>query len=157
LLEVGPINLSPPLQPDGTPSAQRARDYFQRALDGEPQVFEWMHRDSFGKDLICEVRQVRMPSGSRRLVRGSIADISERKRTERVAAAEREVFEQLTSNAPLQEVLASITRLIESVGVGTVSSVSMLGDDGLAFLYMVAPRLADKLRAVLERSAIDIR
>jgi diguanylate cyclase (GGDEF)-like protein/PAS domain S-box-containing protein len=157
LLQVGPVDLSPPLQPDGTPSAQRAREYFQRALEGEPQVHEWMHRDSFGKELICEVRLVRMPSGSHRLVRGSIADISERKRTERVAAAERQVFEQLTSNAPLEEVLASITRLIESVGVGTVCSVSMLADDGLAFTSMVAPRLPEKLRAVLERSAIDIR
>ncbi|MEA3180491.1 MAG: hypothetical protein QOI59_4014 [Gammaproteobacteria bacterium] len=157
LLQVGPVDLSPPLQPDGTPSAERSREYVQRALDGEPQVHEWMHRDSFGKDLICEVRLVRMPSGSRRLVRGSIADISDRKRTERVAAAERQVFEQLTSNAPLEEVLASITRLIESVGIGTVCSVSMLADDGLAFLSMVAPRLPEKLRAVLERSAIDIR
>jgi diguanylate cyclase (GGDEF)-like protein/PAS domain S-box-containing protein len=157
LLEVGPIDLSPPNQPDGAASAQKARDYVQRALDGEPQVHEWMHRDSFGKDLICEVRLVRMPSGSRRLVRGSIADISERKRTERVAAAEREVFEQLTSNSPLQDVLASITRLIESVGIGTVCSVSILADDASAFLYMVAPRLGDKVRAVLEKSAIDIR
>src|SRR5262249_54967019 len=157
LLEVGPVDLSPPLQPDGSPSAEKAREYVQGALEGEPQVHEWMHRDSFGKDLICEVRLVRMPSGSRRLVRGSIADISERKRTERVAAAEREVFEQLTSNAPLQEVLASITRLIESVGVGTVCSVSMLADDGSAFLYMVAPHLADKLRGVLEKSPSAIR
>ena len=157
LLQVGPVDLSPPLQPDGTPSAERVREYVQRALEGEPQVHEWMHRDSFGKDLICEVRLVRMPSGSQRLVRGSIADISDRKRTERVAAAERQVFEQLTSNAPLEEVLASITRLIESVGIGTVCSVSMLADDGLAFSSMVAPRLPEKLRAVLERSAIDIR
>ena len=157
LLQVGPVDLSPPLQPDGTPSAQRAREYLQRALEGQPQVFEWMHRDSFGKNLICEVRLVRMPSGGLRLVRGSIADISDRKRAERIAAAEREVFEQLTSNAPLQEVLASITRVIESVGVGTVCSVSMLADDGLSFSYMVAPRLPDKLRALLERSPIDIR
>ena len=157
LLQVGPVDLSPPLQPDGTPSAERVRDYVQRALEGEPQVHEWMHRDSFGKDLICEVRLVRMPSGNKRLVRGTIADISDRKRTERVAAAEREVFEQLTSNAPLEEVLASITRLIESVGVGTVCSVSMLADDGPAFASMVAPRLPENLRAVLERSAIDIR
>jgi diguanylate cyclase (GGDEF)-like protein/PAS domain S-box-containing protein len=157
LLKVGPVDLSPPFQPDGSPSAQRAREYVQRALEGEPQVHEWMHRDSFGRDLICEVRLVRMPSGGLRLVRGSIADISERKRAERVAAAEREVFEQLTSNAPLPVVLASITRLIESVGVGTVCSVSMLSDDGLAFAYMVAPRLPEKLRVVLERSPIDIR
>jgi diguanylate cyclase (GGDEF)-like protein/PAS domain S-box-containing protein len=157
LLQVGPAELSPPLQPDGTPSAERVREYVQRALEGEPQVYEWMHRDSFGKDLICEVRLVRMPSGSHRLVRGSIADISDRKRMERVAAAERQVFEQLTSNASLEEVLASIARLIESVGIGTVCSVSMLADDGSAFSAMVAPRLPEKLRAVLERSAIDIR
>ena len=52
---------------------------------------------------------------------------------------------------PLEEVLASITRLIESVGIGTVCSVSTLADDGLAFSSMVAPRLPEKLRAVLER------
>lgn len=157
LLQVGPVEMSPPLQPDGTPSAQRAREFVKRALDGEPQVHEWMHRDSFGKDLICEVRLVRMPSGSQRLVRGSISDISDRKRTERVAAAERDVFEQLTSDSPLQSVLTSITRLIETVGVGTVCSVSLLKEDGRSFSYMVAPHLPDGLRSVLESSAIDIR
>lgn len=157
LLEIGPVDLSPSSQPDGSLSADGARDYFQRALDGEPLVHEWMYRDSFGKELICDVRLVRMPSGSRRLIRGSITDISDRKRTERVAAVEREVFEQLTSNAPLQEVLASITRLLESVSAGAVCSVSLLTDDGAAFLYMVAPHLEDKLRAVLEKSGIDIR
>jgi PAS domain S-box-containing protein len=32
LLHVGPVDLSPPFQPDGTPSAQRAREYVQRAF-----------------------------------------------------------------------------------------------------------------------------
>jgi diguanylate cyclase (GGDEF)-like protein/PAS domain S-box-containing protein len=157
LLEVGPVDLSPPVQPDGERSAVRAREYVQRALDGEQQVHEWLHRDASGKEISCEVRLVRLPSGGRRLVRGSIADISDRKRAERVAAAEREVFRQLTGNASLQEVLTSITRLIESVGVGTVCSVSLLAEDGLSFSSMVAPRLADKLRAQLEHSSIDIR
>ncbi|HUI58610.1 MAG TPA: PAS domain S-box protein [Steroidobacteraceae bacterium] len=157
LLQVGPVDLSPPHQPDGAASAERAREYIQRALDGEPQVFEWLHRDAFGKEIICEVRLVRLPSETRRLVRGSIADISDRKRAERVAAAEHEVFQQLSGNAPLPQVLASITRLIESVGVGTVCSVSLLAEDGQSFSHIVAPRLSEKLRAVLERSPIDIR
>ncbi len=157
LLQVGPLDVSPALQLDGTPSAVRARENVQRALDGEQHTHEWLCRDASGKEIICEVRLVRLPSGERRLVRGSIADISERKRAERVAAAEREVLRQLTGNAPLQEVLVSITRLIETVGIGTVCTVSMLAEDGLSFAYMVAPRLPDKLRAILERSAIDIR
>jgi len=157
LLQVGPIDLSPATQPDGVPSGQRAREYIQRALDGEQLVFEWAHCDAHRKEIICEVRLVRLPSGSRRLVRGSIADISERKRAERLAAAEREVLQQLTGNAPLPQVLASITSLIESVSIGTRSSVSLLADDGQSFSYMVAPALPQKLQALLERSVIDIR
>src|SRR5580698_8472093 len=120
LLQVGAVERSPTLQPDGTLSAQLARTYTQQALAGQPQVYEWVLYDGFGKEITCEVRLVRLPSGSRRLVRGSIADISERKRAERVAAAEREVFAQLTANAPLSEVLASITRLLEPVGMGVI-------------------------------------
>jgi len=157
LLEMGPVELSPPQQPDGAPSGERARAYIQEALEGGSPVFEWSHRNAAGREIVCEVRLVRLPSGSRRLVRGSIADISERKRTERVAAAEREVFEQMTRNAPLPQVLAAVTSLVESVGVGTVCSVSVLAEGGGAFAYMVAPQVPDPMRAALERASIDIR
>jgi diguanylate cyclase (GGDEF)-like protein/PAS domain S-box-containing protein len=157
LLAVGPIELSPPLQPDGAPSDQRARTYIQQALDGAVPVFEWAHYDGAGGEIMCEVRLVRLPSGNRRLVRGSIADISERKRTERVVLAERKVFEQITRNAPLPEVLASITRFIESAGVGTVSSVSVLADHRQWFDYMVAPQVPESMRTALEHARVDIR
>jgi diguanylate cyclase (GGDEF)-like protein/PAS domain S-box-containing protein len=128
LLKVGAVERSPPTQPDGTDSAQLAKLYTQKALAGESQVYEWVLYDGFGKEITCEVRLVRLPSGSRRLVRGSIADISERKRAERVAVAEREVFAKLTANAPWSEVLASIARLIEPVGVGVIQLAD--GDTG---------------------------
>ncbi|HEX4648305.1 MAG TPA: PAS domain S-box protein, partial [Steroidobacteraceae bacterium] len=44
LLEVGPVELSPPLQPDGAPSGERALAFIQQALAGESPVFEWSHR-----------------------------------------------------------------------------------------------------------------
>jgi len=157
LLAVGPLELSPPQQPDGAPSEQRAAAYIQQALDGAVPAFEWAHYDGARNEVICEVRLVRLPSGNRRLVRGSIADISERKRTERMALAERKVFEQITRNAPLPEVLASITRFIESAGVGTVSSVSVLADDRQGFAYMVAPQLPEVLRTALEHARVHIR
>ena len=157
LLAVGPIELSPPQQPDGFPSEQRARAYIQQALDGAVPVFEWAHYNGAGGQVICEVRLVRLPSGNRRLVRGSIADISERKRIERTALAERKVFEEITRNAPLPEVLASITHFIESAGVGTASSVSVLADHRQWFAYMVAPQLPEALRAALEQARGHIR
>jgi diguanylate cyclase (GGDEF)-like protein/PAS domain S-box-containing protein len=157
LLSVGPIDLSPPVQPDGSLSREQSRLRVDRALDGEPQMFEWLHRDAFGKEIMCDVRLVRLPSGSRRLVRGSITDISERKRQESAATAEHAVFEKLTGNAPLPAVLESIARLIESECVGTTCSVSVLTSDGRGFDYMVAPRLPEQLRSALTRAPVDIR
>jgi len=157
LLELGPVDLSPTHQPDGAPSAERARAYIEQALGGGSPVFEWAHRNAAGRDIMCEVRLVRLPSGSRRLVRGSIADISERKRNERAAAAEREVFEQVTRNASLPQVLASITSVVESAGVGTLCSVSVLAEGGRGFAFLVAPQMDNALRRGLERASIDVR
>ncbi|MGC8519316.1 MAG: EAL domain-containing protein [Steroidobacteraceae bacterium] len=77
--------------------------------------------------------------------------------TERVARAEREVFEQLTANVPLAQALSSVTHFIESVGVGTLGAISVLAAEGHSFAYVVAPKMSAALRAALERSAIDIR
>jgi diguanylate cyclase (GGDEF)-like protein/PAS domain S-box-containing protein len=81
LLRIGPVGASPPLQPDGRPSAESAAEHIERALLGGAPVFEWTHRHADGRDLVCEVRLVRLP-GAGRLVRGSIADITERKQSQ---------------------------------------------------------------------------
>src|SRR5579863_10459591 len=157
LLATGPVELSPPQQPDGAPSEQRAIAYIRQALHGDVPVFEWSHYDAAGEERVCEVRLVRLPSGNRRLVRGSIADISDRKRNERINAAERKVFEELTRNAPLAEVFASITRFVESAVRHTVASVSMLDRERRSFAYIVAPQLPVALKAALEHAGVDIR
>jgi diguanylate cyclase (GGDEF)-like protein/PAS domain S-box-containing protein len=157
LLTMGPVSLSPPVQPDGSASEGRAHVYVERALEGEVQQFEWAHRDAAGREIMCEVRLVCLPSGNRRLVRGSIADISQRKRAERVAAAERAVFEQMTRAAPLPEVLAAITVFAESAIAGATAGIGLLAGDGKSFASLSAPRLDSTLRAALERTRIGIR
>jgi PAS domain S-box-containing protein len=82
LLKVGPIEVSPPVQPDGRSSYEAAHDYLNRAMAGENPVFEWTHRSAYGKDIPCEIRLVRLPAAGRNLVRGSITDITERKQVE---------------------------------------------------------------------------
>jgi diguanylate cyclase (GGDEF)-like protein/PAS domain S-box-containing protein len=98
---------------------------------------------------------------SMRLMADEAAELAYRAReselTERVALAERAVFERLTGNAPLSDVLASITRFIESVGVGTACTISMLNPETLAFSYIVGPRLPAALRRVLEGGSANIR
>jgi PAS domain S-box-containing protein len=82
LLQMHPANVSPPLQPDGRSSHEAAKEKIQEALDGGMPVFEWWHVNAAGDLLPCEVRLVRLPDAQRRLVRGSIVDITERKRAE---------------------------------------------------------------------------
>ncbi len=82
LLCVGPVEVSPPFQPDGRPSLQVATAEIEKALRNDTPRFKWTHRDAAGQEIPCEISLVRLPSSSRILVRGSITDISERKRAE---------------------------------------------------------------------------
>lgn len=82
LLKSSPGQLSPAIQPGGKFSADLARQKTLDALEGETPVFEWIHCNSEGVEFPCEVRLVRMPSEGKKVVRGSILDITERRRTE---------------------------------------------------------------------------
>src|SRR5688572_14271460 len=76
LLTRDPVALSPPTQPDGRPSSEAARECIRQALDGETPAFEWIHSSASRPNIRCEVRLVRLPAKGRRLVRGSIIDIT---------------------------------------------------------------------------------
>ncbi|MFQ5577415.1 MAG: PAS domain S-box protein, partial [Anaerolineae bacterium] len=80
LLQTGLVELSPPVQPDGRSSPDVVGQMIERTLAGETPAFEWVHRNAQGRDIECEVRLVRLPFARRKLVRGSITDISFRKR-----------------------------------------------------------------------------
>ena len=83
LLKSGPAKISPANQPDGRPSEWAAAEYVRRAMNGEPPSFEWICRNSRGEEFPVEVHLARLPSPNRRLVRGSILDITERHRAEK--------------------------------------------------------------------------
>lgn len=76
------FDLSPNKQADGQLSVEVGPLYLQRAMNGETPVFEWLNRDSKGRQIPCEVRLVRMP-GEPVLIRASVTDISERQRYQR--------------------------------------------------------------------------
>ncbi|MBC7948597.1 MAG: PAS domain S-box protein, partial [Chitinophagaceae bacterium] len=80
LLKLGPVDVSPQYQPDGRLSADVAAQRIGEAIHGQKPVFEWTHCDSTGAAIPCEVWLVRLPSDKRILIRGSLVDISERKR-----------------------------------------------------------------------------
>jgi diguanylate cyclase (GGDEF)-like protein/PAS domain S-box-containing protein len=157
LLASGPEQISPLHQLDGTASFGVARGYIDRALAGETPVFEWVHCDSSGQILPCEVRFVRLPSSNLRLIRASITDITKRKRADAIAAGERRVFEKIAANAPLWSVLESIAEVIERVMIGSFCSIDLLDREHQRLTFGVAPSLPREFVVAMDGAPIGIR
>lgn len=82
LLAAGIEDLAPVLQADGRPSDAVIRELTRQTLVGEAPIVEWTIQGLHGKRMTVELRLVRLPSASRNLLRGSLIDISERRRLE---------------------------------------------------------------------------
>jgi diguanylate cyclase (GGDEF)-like protein/PAS domain S-box-containing protein len=137
------------------------RDLLQAGTDagsGEqgPRVFEWLFRRSSGATVVTEVRLIPL-TGAAGLVRASITDITERKRSQTIMAGERNVFERIAADAPLQEVLAATVTLAESICADYVVSIGRLGHDGRSFVEVIGARVPVALRAADEGTVIDVR
>ena len=87
LLQVGPLELSPPTQADGSPSVDVAGSRIAAALSGESPAFEWLHTHASGEILECEVRLLHLPHPEHRWVRGSILNIADEARPARERTA----------------------------------------------------------------------
>jgi len=79
LRSLGPIDISPPVQPDGRESRAVAPTYLHEAIAGGRPVFEWTHRTLAGREFPCEVTLVKLPDPERTLIRGSINDTTARR------------------------------------------------------------------------------
>ena len=156
LLASGPDKISPLRQSDGTPSFGVPRGYIDGALAGGAPVFEWIHCDALGQNIPCEVRFVRLPSSSGRLIRASITDITERKRSDAIAAGERRVFEKIAANAPLTSVLEAICEVIERAMAGSCA-INLFDPERQVLSFGAAPSLPRGFVAAMDRTPIGIR
>ena len=157
LLASGPEKISPPEQADGTPSFGVSRGYVDRALGGEAPCFEWTHRDALGHEIPCEVRLVRLPSSSSRLIRGSITDITERKRAEFLAMGERRVFERITGDVELADTLEAICETAERVTPDALCAVTLYHPADNVLRQAAGRRLPQHFQRVLEAVEVGAR
>jgi PAS domain S-box-containing protein len=114
LMKKSPVEMSPERQPDGRSSAEAARAYIEQAVQGKVVVFEWRHRAMSGREVDCEVRLLRLPDPNRILVRGSIVDIGDRKRTERALRSLSQETAGVTGQAFFETSVAELARALDT-------------------------------------------
>lgn len=78
-----PYKFSPPFQPDGRTSKEKALDLINRALNGERLAFEWIHSRLDGTTFHAEVRLNRVSIKNENFILAIVRDISEKKDIER--------------------------------------------------------------------------
>src|SRR5262249_38921324 len=123
LLRTGPVELSPPTQPDGRSSQDLAQEKLRQAVAGEAPVFEWLHHSATGQDIPCEVRLVRLPAVGRVLIRASVTDITQRKKAEALRDGQSRILEMIATSAPLEDTLTCLAQVIEHQAHGMLCSV----------------------------------
>ncbi len=155
LLTVGPQAISPKMQPDGTPSFGVRRGYIDKALAGEHPNFEWLHMNSDGKEIPCEVRFSRLPAGKRRLIRVSILDIADRKRNETLAYAQNKILEMIAEGTPHDQTLRAICRFVERSGNGLKAAITRLNTKNQTLSIEQGPSLSEAFKLCLDFVLVD--
>ncbi len=82
LFETHPSKLSPPTQPDGRLSFEKAEEMMALALRDGSHRFEWVHRKVTGEDFWVEVSLTAIPIQDHQIIHTAWRDITDRKKAE---------------------------------------------------------------------------
>ena len=155
LLSIGPKAISPRMQPDGQPSFGIRRGHIDRALNGGHPTFEWLHKDAGGREFPCEVRFSRLPAGSKKLLRVSITDISERQANDEFAYAQNKILEMIAVSAPFDRTLRTLCRSAEKISDDLRAAVMILDIKNQRLSVEQAPSLPEGFKRELDFVRVD--
>jgi len=92
---MGPWEVSPEHQPDGTSSPEKAKRMIETAMETGKNFFEWTHRRVSGEDFPATVLLSRIQLKGKTLLQATVRDITERKTTEEELERHRHHLEEL--------------------------------------------------------------
>jgi PAS domain S-box-containing protein len=130
-----PSQLSPPTQPDGRDSHEKADEMIKTAFEKGFHSFEWMHRKANGEDFLVVVSLTPITLHGKSLLQSHWHDITEFKRAEQLRAL---MMKRLEGQYVLQDLLLLPMPMEEKFQVITDTAVELLDLDSCN-IWMIRP------------------
>jgi diguanylate cyclase (GGDEF)-like protein/PAS domain S-box-containing protein len=115
ILNLHPAQLSPPHQPDGSTSLEKAVAMIEIAMRDGSHRFEWLHCSAQRANFPAEVLLTPILTGPQTLVIATLRDISARKHQERTQQALWEISEAAQSTESLEELFPRIHQIVSGL------------------------------------------
>ncbi len=163
LLALHPSQISPPCQPDGRPSSEKADEMIATALRNGSHRFEWMHCSAHRANFPVEVLLTPVIVDEQQLILCTLRDITERKQSEAIQTALFRISEAAHSATDMPDLLHHIHAAINELMPARNFYVALYDadTDEIAYPYFVdeidpAPppqrKLGDRLADVILRN-----
>jgi PAS domain S-box-containing protein len=139
-----PVDFSPPLQPDGRESREKAQEYLLAALQGRPQRFYWKHARKDGGTFDAEVSLTAIQLHGKAHVQAIVRDITARREAEQAMRESEERF-RLLSEAAFEGIAISEHARIVDCNEDLAAMLGYTREEmiGRPVLDFVAPEHAD--------------
>jgi len=124
LLQIGPAEVSPLLQPDGQLSSAVIWQKIGQAMVGETPAFAWMYRNAAGENVPCTVQLERFPNDERQLVCCRILNLNREKQHEQAPPFQ---VQQPTSAVKAQQIEVILEHVCDAI---------LLADEERRILYV---------------------
>jgi len=152
-----PYKFSPEFQPDGKNSKEKAIEKINAALNGKPQLFEWVHLKCNGKKFDAEVSLNSIELQGEIYIQVIIRDITQKKHSEKMIKVLKKAGESMQTALTRSEIFKRVSRSLKQNGF--YFNFFILNEEGKALTptYISFPKTkVTKLKNIIKKSKKDL-